>query len=105
MKNTGTKRDAGKNRLELFPFTALTMVGNVLTFGAAEYGADNWRLVKGWRRRYMGAALRHVFKYMTGEHVDPETGLHHLSHSVCCLLFVLEQDLLGTEDGDLEVER
>lgn len=91
--STGTKLDQGKSRLDLMPMRALLEVGAVLTFGAKKYGANNWRKVIGWRWRYLGAGLRHVVTFMLGERSDPETGLHHLSHALCCFLFVLENEL------------
>lgn len=86
----GTKHDADKPRYDLVPWVAVSVVVKVLTFGAKKYGAENWRGVENWRRRYFAAALRHVFNWWGGERCDPETGLPHLAHAVCCLLFILE---------------
>jgi len=86
----GRKDDKGKPRPELIPPKALLEVAAVLAFGAEKYAADNWRKVPGSEGRYMGAALRHVLAHMSGEKADPETGLSHLSHAICCLLFVCE---------------
>lgn len=105
----GIKKDAGKTRLDLLPPLALESVGRVLTKGAVTYGPNNWRKVKGWRWRYTGAAMRHLLAYMKGERIDDKgdrpTHEPHLACALCCLMFVLEQDLLGTLDGDVEVER
>ncbi len=40
--------------------------------------------------RPLAACLRHVFSYIGGEDKDPETGLSHLAHASCCLMFLLE---------------
>lgn len=101
-KTSGVKLDGGKVRLDLMPMHAWLEVGKVLTFGALKYGANNWRKVAGWRWRYIGAGLRHVTAYMLGERSDPESGLHHLSHAMCCFLFVLENELV-IESGSLAV--
>lgn len=108
-KGTGTKFDGGKLRMDLVPVRAFKEFVAVLTFGAAKYGAGNWRKVIGWRWRYMGAAFRHMWDYMLGEKTDPESGRHHLAHALCCLFFVLDNELTLRDepktivpDGDTE---
>lgn len=92
-ETTGTKLDAGKNRLDLVPVRAHLEFGKVLTFGAKKYGAGNWMKVIGWRWRYIGAGLRHIYEYMLGNHRDDESGFHHLAHALCCFYFVLDNEL------------
>ncbi len=83
------KNDQGKAQLELLSAQWLFGVGQVLTFGATKYAAHNWR--KGLARsRLLGACLRHVLAYLGGEDNDPETGLLHLHHASCCLMFASE---------------
>lgn len=85
----GVKDDAKKVQLELLSPQWLHGVGEVLTFGARKYAAHNWR--KGLARtRLLGACLRHVMAYLGGEDTDPETGLLHLDHASCCLMFASE---------------
>lgn len=88
----GLKLDGGKARLDLLPPRAVEVVGQVLAHGAAKYAPDNWRHVDGWRWRYTAAALRHLVAFMRGERLDPESGLPHLGHAACCVLFLLELD-------------
>jgi hypothetical protein len=88
----GVKLDGEKNRLDLLPFLALQKTGEVLTHGAQKYSPDNWRKVDGWRWRYLGALLRHVFAWQLGQKRDPESGRPHLAHAACCVLFLLELD-------------
>ena len=40
------------------------------------------------RARYFAAAQRHLTAWWAGEANDPETGLSHLSHLLCCALFL-----------------
>lgn len=82
------KADGDKNRLELLPFAALEEVGKVMTFGAKKYRDHNWRRCP-TMSRYSGAALRHLFAWVRGEDLDPETGLSHIAHASCCCLFLL----------------
>jgi hypothetical protein len=85
----GTKHDAEKIRLDLLSSDWIEGVGDVLTFGAKKYAAHNWR--KGIKfSRLLGAALRHIFAFLRGEDLDPETGLSHLYHASCCLMFCSE---------------
>ncbi len=89
----GIKPDEGKSRVDLLPPNSLLEIGHVLAWGAANRGDNNWRYVVGAKRRFIAAALRHVYKYMAGEDIDPETGRHHLAHAACDVLFVLELEL------------
>ena len=83
------KDDGEKPRANLLPPRAVLEVARVLTFGARKYAPENWRKVDDLGR-YTAAALRHVFAYMQGERIDPESGLHHLAHAACCLLFIVD---------------
>lgn len=89
----GRKDDRGKDRWDLLPWRATTEVVRVLTFGAQKYAPDNWRHVDGWRWRYHAAAVRHVTLWWLGERKDPDSGLHHLAHAICCLMFAYENEL------------
>lgn len=88
MQETGTKFDEGKVDLSLLPITPLEYIARVLEFGAKKYGATNWRKGMSWRR-LAAACLRHIFAYLRGEDLDPESGLPHLAHAACCLIFLL----------------
>ena len=87
--SVGRKFDAGKLDYTLVPWDGLEEVVKVLEFGARKYARDNWKHVEGADTRYLAAAFRHLIAYNTGEKVDQETGLSHLAHAGCCLLFLL----------------
>lgn len=91
----GRKYDGDKPKLYLLPPRSILEVGKVLTYGAEKYDAENWRKVDDLQNRYTSAALRHIFAHIDGEKNDEETGLSHLAHAMCCLLFKLEDELLG----------
>jgi hypothetical protein len=84
----GTKLDTGKPRWDLLPIDEAEDVVRVLTFGAVKYEAYNWQLVKGARWRYLAAGFRHLAEWMRGNRLDAETGLPHLAHAACNLLFL-----------------
>lgn len=85
----GRKNDAEKTRLDLLSARWIEGVGDILAFGAKKYAAHNWRLGIS-QSRLLGACLRHVFAYLRGEDLDPETGRSHLLHASCCLMFAYE---------------
>lgn len=85
----GKKHDTGKRRMSLVPHEPLNAVIDVLEFGSAKYGADNWRKVDNARTRYFDACHRHLSAWWQGEIHDQESGLHHLAHAVCCLMFLM----------------
>jgi hypothetical protein len=87
--SVGRKFDAGKLDYTLVPWDGLEEVVKVLEFGARKYARDNWQQVEGGMQRYQAAAFRHLIAYNQGEKVDQETGLSHLAHAGCCLLFLL----------------
>jgi len=96
----GLKLDQDKISYTLLPFKAITEVVKVLEFGKQKYAKDNWQKVPNGKERYIDAALRHIISYIGGETTDPESGLHHLAHATCCLLFVIWFDFTGKE-GDV----
>lgn len=82
----GTKHDGGKPDMALLDSEWLLGVAEVLTFGKKKYAAQNWR--GGLEvMRLLSAALRHIFAFLRGEDSDPESGLPHLHHASCCLMF------------------
>ncbi len=88
-KQPGMKFDGGKRDFTLLPWPAVEEIVKVLEFGAAKYSRDNWKHVEGAQHRYTKAAFRHLIAYNNGEINDPESGLPHLAHVGCCILFLL----------------
>lgn len=84
--------DAGKHRWTLMPWASVCEVLAVLEYGATKYSPDNWQRVPDARVRYANAAMRHMVAWIQGEQCDAESGLSHLAHAVCCLLFLLHFD-------------
>ena len=90
----GRKYDYEKPQLYLLPPKSLYEVGKVLTFGAEKYDPHNWRKVDDLQNRYSSAAMRHILAHIDGKDSDEETGLSHLAHAICCLMFKLEDELI-----------
>ena len=82
--------DSGKTNWSLMPFEALEEINKVLEFGATKYAANNWQEGTGFKySRVLNSLLRHVFAFMRGEDKDPESGLSHMAHAGCNVLFIL----------------
>lgn len=93
------KFDQEKLMLELLPVRPIEDIAGVLTFGAKKYSERNWEQGFNYSRTY-GALQRHLHAWYKGEDIDPESGLSHLSHAGCCLMFLLEfaHSGKGTDD-------
>jgi len=84
----------GKSRLDLIEPEFLTELGHVLRFGAEKYAEFGYRTHPIPTREYLGAAIRHIYKYLSGEKNDPESGYSHLAHATASLMmaYVLKSD-------------
>ena len=92
MSKPGTKYDTGKLRLRLLYHDMsheLTRVAEVLEYGANKYTENGWQSVTDAAKRYEDAMERHLAAWRQGQSRDPESGLHHLQHAACNLLFLL----------------
>lgn len=98
-QGTGVKHDQDKPEMALLSSIALLETAKVMTFGKLKYSANNWRGGFAWTRP-LSAALRHIFAYLGGQDKDPETGISHLAHAICCLMFVLEFEVTHPELDD-----
>jgi len=83
------KHDVDKPRVELVDPGFILEVAKVLAHGAEKYGADNWRKGLPWMRTY-ASVLRHMFLWAKGEDCDQESGISHLAHAACNIMFLLE---------------
>ena len=82
----GIKFDSEKPMCGLLDPQWLLGTAQVLTFGAKKYAPNNWQKVE--RQRYVDALYRHWLAYLSGERTDKESGLSHLYHISCCVMFL-----------------
>jgi len=85
---TGKKNDEGKLRFDLVLPEFEEDVAAVLTVGAETYGANNWQKVEDATERYYAALRRHIAAWRKGEKTDPDSGISHLAHAACNLMFL-----------------
>jgi hypothetical protein len=90
-----------KPPMHLLDARAIFETARVLEFGRSKYGENNWRGNGSYdlgAKRPLAAALRHIFQYLDGERLDPESGQNHLGHAMCSVMFALAADLRGLSD-------
>lgn len=93
------KFDQDKMPMHLLSNEALLQTAAVLKFGANKYAEHNWRKGFQWSRP-LSAAMRHIHAFNAGEDKDPESGLSHLAHAACCIMFLLEFEKTHPELDD-----
>ncbi len=75
---------------ELLPPVFAAYVAEVMRNGAEKYGAFNWRSTPVRATVYLAAAMRHLFRMMDGEDLDPESGLPHAAHVAASMAILLD---------------
>lgn len=94
------KSDEGKPGFELLPIELLSEVNLVLRHGKEKYGLNNWQKTEGFKMsRCYNALWRHMLAWWKGEDLDRESGLSHLSHAMCNLIFLMYHHKI-TKQGD-----
>lgn len=87
MTAEGIKFDNEKPRMDLLDSEFLEGVADVLSFGANKYADNNWRGGILYSR-LIAAAYRHLGAINRGEDFDPESGLPHVHHLGCNVMFL-----------------
>lgn len=88
---------AGPRMRTLSP-VAIIHLSAAFRFGGIKYSPFNWnevgKAVEGVT--YYEAALRHLYCWLTGEWIDPESGAPHLAHAMACCGIVLDAHHTGS---------
>lgn len=110
-EKVGQKFDGGKLQMarfyKQFP-NAIKAIMEAGTYGMKKYsegnGNTNWKQVPNAIQRYEDATLRHLDKYLTGEWLDSESNLPHLTHLIWCVgaLIELHNDVTLDIEGKIE---
>ena len=84
------KQDNGKPMFRLIPLHLLAGVAKVREYGVKKYKSEHsWKDVPDAKQRYTDALFRHLFAWLAGEKIDKESGLRHIDHACCNLIFLL----------------
>ena len=83
----GIKHDGDKTQWHLLPLEAVEGAVRVMMHGAKKYSKYNWANGMPYSR-VLDAALRHINSIYQGEDKDPDSGLDHVDHAICELLFL-----------------
>jgi hypothetical protein len=77
----------GKVQWSLVDYKSIEPMVRVLEYGCKKYAKDNWK--KGMpASQIIESMLRHTFKLLEGELVDPESGIEHVGHIQCNAMFL-----------------
>jgi hypothetical protein len=82
-----------------FPLRALESTVRVLEFGAKKYAKGNWAKGMSWSVCFT-CTMSHLSKSFQGEENDEESGINHLAHAMCNMLFLLGYRDLYPEGDD-----
>lgn len=85
------------------PFDVVEDLAECYGFGATKYDDDNWKKGYKWSLSY-GAMMRHLKAYLDGEHVNAESGNHHLTHFIwhCVTIMWWEENNAGEDNRQKE---
>lgn len=95
MKDTNPKDAVGvrKAPLSCLPTPVLFEVGVGMLEGARKYGRHNWRAIGVRSSVYYDAAMRHLAQWWEGEDIDADSGIHHVSKAIACLMVLRDAQI------------
>lgn len=94
-KDTNPKDAVGirKAGLSCLPVNVLFEVGVGMLEGARKYGRHNWRAIGVRASVYFDAAMRHLAQWWEGEDLDADSGVHHVTKAIACLLVLRDAQI------------
>lgn len=98
--NPKDRAGAKKPNLSVLPFAPLLDVIPALYEGRRKYGPWNWRAENVSETIYADAAIRHLIQFISGEDIDPDSGVHHISKAIAGLLVVRDAQMHGCSIDD-----
>lgn len=91
-KEMADRFNNGKPQWSMVDFKSLEDMVRVLEFGEKKYSRDNWK--KGLKTtEVVDSLLRHIYAYLNGEDIDPESGINHTGHIMCNAMFLSHMHL------------
>jgi len=83
----GLRYNETKPKWSLVDFESLIPMVRVLEYGAKKYNAFNWKKGLPYTET-IESMLRHIYAFLNGEDLDPESGLSHIGHIMCNAMFL-----------------
>ncbi len=91
------KNIEGKPPMSLISLLFLEQLAQVLAHGSQKYAPNMWRSDPMPFTHEIDSVLRHILAFNRGEDADPDSGLPHLAHAACRLMFLIERTVLHPE--------
>lgn len=91
---------AAKVPFAALPFAVIAELAIAHGEGAIKYGRHNWRNGEVLSSTYYAAALRHIWSWVEGEDIDPDSGLCHLTKAMASLAVLRDAQISGTAIDD-----
>lgn len=87
-----------KPSIQYVPVALMAECAEALAEGRIKYGVAKWRECETESMTYLGGALRHLYAYIDGEDIDPEsiTGKTHLAGAIASLAILVDCIAAGT---------
>lgn len=108
LSNPNPKEAIGATKLPLHLCSPVAMAHWSLAqyAGMIKYGAWNWRAAGVRASTYIGAMLRHVESYASGEEYDPVDGTRHLGNIMACAAILMEAKAMNllTDDRAIPID-
>ncbi len=84
----------------LLPGQVMAELGLAMLEGAAKYGRHNYRSAGVRGSVYLDATIRHLFAWWSGEDIDPDSGLSHVTKAVTSLTVLRDAQVQGLFTDD-----
>jgi len=87
-----------KPAIQYVPVALIAECAEALAEGRLKYGVAKWRETETEAMTYLGGALRHIYSYIDGEDIDPDsiTGKTHLAGAIASLAILVDCIANGT---------
>ncbi len=84
----------------LLPGPVVAELGVAMLEGASKYGRHNYRSAGVRASVYLDATIRHLFSWWSGEDIDPDSGLSHITKAVTSLTVLRDAQVQGLFNDD-----
>ena len=97
---TGSMRyNEGKPEVSQLDPRFIMDLADLMTVSAKKYGKFNWAKGQEYHTPF-DSCMRHLFKFMSGENLDPESGKSHLMHAAANLMILYTSQKLENKELD-----